>query len=537
MEVPHIFENRPFRAAAIFVGLLVLAMLVTDIFIIGGDAFIFTYHSALNAPFAIIVAISAYAVWRRMSPDSPRRQLWAGLVLGWATWAVAETIWALFSVIGQEVPYPSPADLFWVFGYVPMGIGLLARIRTTPFKPTRSQWFVIWGVSALTVLVTFIFVFIPILQAFDPGLLVESVLNIIYPLADLFLLIVVWWMFFAYEKGDYGFSWRLLTIGFILMTFSDLFFTYADWQGFYYPDMQANLISRLVIDFPYTVSYLVWFLSIYALGILLREERPVVAVERPELVPAYGHILVYTDSEDNVLSVSPTFERIFDVTDVHGKSLAEALSISRQDQDRVFTKLRFASKVTDLPVTIQDRNGVPKQVLLCGLAPINTQREYSGANLVLRFPVAEGAFDFGLSLESRGMVKHVLARSGSQYEAEICQFLLKYYRAYLVVLLQTVTQQGGVAMSAALLDELRGTAVQHGWPLQFNPQTVLEGEYPLEVLRAALPLLLEKAQGFAAGVSDPGKVGASMREVELGLSQAIHDEASRFIRGDAVFSS
>ena len=536
MEVPHIFENRLFRMAAIFVGLLILAMLVIDIFAIGGDAFIFTYHSTLNAPFAIIVTFSAFAAWRRMSLDSPRRRLWGGLVLGWATWAVAETVWALFSVIGQEVPYPSPADLFWVFGYIPMGIGLLSRIRATPFKPTRSQWLVISGVSTLTVLVTFIFVFIPILQAFDPGLLVESVLNIIYPLADLFLLIVVWWMFFAFEKGDYGFSWRLLTIGFILMTFSDLLFTYTDWQGIYYPDMQANLISRLGVDFPYTVSYLVWFLSIFARGILLREERPVVSVDQPELVPAYGHILVYTDSDDKVLSVSPTFQRIFDVTEVQGKSLVEAMAISTPDLDRIFTKLRFASKVTDLPVSVQDRNGVPKQVLLCGLAPINTQREYSGANLVLRIPVTDRTFDFELSQESRGMVKHVLARSGSQYDVQIRQFLLKYYRAYLRMLLQLVTHQGGEAMSGARLDELRATAAQHGWPLHFNNQTVLEGDCSLEILRAALPLLLEKTQGFAAGVTDPGIVGANMREVELGMSQAIHDQASRFIRGDEVFS-
>jgi hypothetical protein len=536
MEVPHIFESRLFRTVAVVVGLFILAMLVIDIFVIGGDAFIFTYHSSLNAPFAIVVTIFAVAAWRRMSLDSPRRRLWSGLVLGWATWAVAETIWALFSAIGQEVPYPSPADLFWVFGYIPMGIGLLARIRATPFKPTRSQWLVIWGVSVLTVLITFVFIFIPIFQAFDPQYLVESVLNIIYPLADLFLLIVVWWMFFAYEKGDYGFSWRLLTIGFILMTFSDLFFTYADWQGIYYPDMQANLISRLVIDFPYTVSYLVWFLSIFALGILLREQRPFVTVEQPEGVPDYGHILVYTDSDDKVLSVSPTFERIFDVTDVQGKSLAEAMSMSNQDQDRIFTKLRFASKVTDLPISVQDRNGVPKQVMMCGLAPINTQREYSGANLVMRLPVTDRSFDSKLSLESRGMVKHVLARSGSQYEAEICGFLKKYYRAYLSVLLQIVTQQGGDAMCEALLNELRDTAAQYGWPLQFNPQTVMEGDCTLEVLRVALPLVLEKAQGFAAGITDTGKVGAAMREVELGLSQAIHDEASRFIRGDEVFS-
>jgi hypothetical protein len=275
MNLPDIFSDRRFKWAAIAVATLILILLIVNIFLIGGDAFVHTFNSIPDAPFAIIVTVFAASVWRQMSTEDQRRRLWGGLVFGWALWALAETIWSLYSIFGQEVPYPSLADLFWVVGYIPMTIGLLDSVRTIPTKLTSSQKTLIWGVSAATILLTLVFVFIPIIQDFDPQNLIVSALDLIYPLGDLLLMSIVWWLFFVYEKGDYGFGWRLLIVGFILTTFSDLVFTYATWEDLYYPDMKATVLSRLFVDFPYTASYLVWFLGLYALHILLREQRPV----------------------------------------------------------------------------------------------------------------------------------------------------------------------------------------------------------------------------------------------------------------------
>jgi hypothetical protein len=272
MVLPQIFSNRQLKTITITIVVFTLVYLIINIFIIGGDFFVFSIDSSVNAPLAIINAITAAVIWRQI--DKQRRTLWAGLVAGWALWALAETIWGVYSILGEEVPYPSPADFFWIIGYIPLAIGLLTRMRTMPVKPNRSQTGLIWVVSVTTVIVTAIYIFIPIIQSFDPQYLLESFINLFYPLADIFLVIIVWRLFFTYERGAYGFIWRLLTLGFILMAFSDFVFTYATWQEIYYPDMKATVLSRLFVDVPYTMSYLLWLIGLFSFRTLLLSSQP-----------------------------------------------------------------------------------------------------------------------------------------------------------------------------------------------------------------------------------------------------------------------
>jgi hypothetical protein len=529
MNLPHIFSNRQFKGMTIAVVIVILVLVTINIFVIGGDLFVYTFNSSLNSPLAIIIAVSAFSVWHLMSTEKHNRFLWSGMLIGWALWALAETIWAVYSILGQEVPYPSLADFFWVIGYIPMGIGLITRIRTMPARPNRSQNMLILGVSATTILITIFFIFMPILQSFDPQRLIESVLNLVYPLADLFLVIIVWRLFFTYEEGDYGFGWRLLTLGFIFMTVSDFIFIYTDWQGLYYPDMTANVISRLVVDVPYTVSYLLFFTGIYALRILMKEEHPIEPGARIRMVRTYGHILIYTRNDNTVIDASPNFNRFFEAVNVKGKSLAETLTISEQDGHAILEKLRKEGRVVDLPLQIRNRSGALQEIRLSGLAVIDPQNVYLGSNLLLRMRVADSSFDDALHQESRSMARYLLEKSGSNNKAEIGQFLSDYYLSYIKSLLNMAFHEGGTVMSQALLDQLLETAIKHNWQMQFNLQTVLDStNYSLEVLREALPVLLETAKRFVSDITDPLIVEARMREVSSRFSETVHRDVARY---------
>ncbi len=529
MHLPHIFSNSHFKRATIAVAIFILILLAINVFLIGGDAFVRSFNSIPDAPLAIIVTLSAASIWRQMTAEKQRRRLWAGLVVGWALWTLAEIIWAFYSILGQEVPYPSLADLFWIVGYIPMGVALLAHIRTVPTKPTLSQNLIIWGVSAATILITSVFVFVPVVQNFDAQRLVESSLDLVYPLADLFLVIIVWRMFFILEKGDYGFGWRLVTIALMLMTFSDLSFAYATSQELYYPNMEANWFSRLVVDVPYTVSYLILFLGIYTLRILQSEQYPIELPAPPRTVPLYGHILIYTKSDNSVIAVSPNFDRLFEANAVNGRSLAEVLTISDQDGHAIFHKLRIEGKVADLPIQIRDRSGALQTIELCGVAILNSREEYSGANILLRVPVEEDrAFDEALSQDGRSMAKYLLNQSGSNYKAEIGQFLLDYYLAHIKALSKLVFHEGGKTMSQSLLNKLLEASTEHNWQMRFNPETVLDGDYSLEVLRKALPILLETAKRYASGVTDPKIVGAQMQSLRMQFDEAVHRDVGLY---------
>lgn len=529
IDLPHIFYNRLFKWVAIVVAIAVFVLVTVNIFGIGDDSFLFMFNNSLDAPLAIIVVISAATIWRLMSTERHNRFLWSGMLMGWGLWAMAETIWTVYSALKQEIAYPSLADIFWALGYFPLGIGLFIRVKTLPTKPNRLQNMLIWGFSAITVLIATIFVIMPVIQDFDPQRLVESILNLFYPLADVFLIIVVWRLFFTYDAGDYGFGWRLLTLGFLFLIIGDLCFTYATWQGLYYPDMKANLISRLVVDVPYTLSYLFWFIGIYALRILLKEEHPIEEAARIRMVRTYGHILIYTDKEDIVIGASPNYDRFFESIHVKRKTLAQVLTISEQDGHAILEKLRAQGRVADLPIQIRNRAGALYEIRLCGLAVINQQQTYLGSNLLLRLRVADAAFDDTLDHESRLMARYVLEQSGSNYKAEIGQFLADYYLSYIKPLINMASHQGGAALSQALLDELRKTANQHNWYMQFNPHTVLDStKYPLEVLREALPVLLETAKQFVSSITDPDIVEIRMREVSSRVSETIHRDVARY---------
>lgn len=539
MKLPQTFSNRQFRWVAVAVAAATLVFVFINIFVVGGDLFLFTFNSSLNSPLAIIVTIAAISVWRSMARQETNRLLWSGIMNGWALWALAETVWLVYSILEQDVPYPSLADLFWILGYIPLGIGLFTRIRTMPVRPNRIQSVMIWTVSAAAILVTIFLIFIPIFQSFDPQRLIESILNFLYPLTDVFLMIIILRLLFTYEEGDYGFGWRLLAIGFVTMTVADLVFTYATWNEIYYPDMQANIISRLGADVPYTVSYLLWFLGIFALRVQLKEERPVEPASRVRVVRTYGHILVYTRQDDTVLDVSPNYAHIFETASAKGKTLAEALAIPVQESQAILDKLHAEGKIVDLPLQIRDSSGALHDVRLSGLAIRDPQKIYSGSNLLLRMRVTDASFDDLLNQESRSMARYLLVQSGSSYQAEIGQFLSDYYLSYIKSLLDLAAHQGGTAASQALLDRLLGTAKKYNWPLQFDLSTVLDSaDYPLEVLREALPVLLETARQFVSAVTDPAVVKARMQEVDSQFSPSVHRDVARYgkAEGDMGFS-
>ena len=117
VKLPHIFSDRQFRIAAIIVASVALIILAINIFLIGGDAFVFSFNSAINAPLAIIITISAASFWHQIGTEKHKRVLWAGILAGWACWALAEIIYAVYSILGQEAPFPSIADFFWMIGY------------------------------------------------------------------------------------------------------------------------------------------------------------------------------------------------------------------------------------------------------------------------------------------------------------------------------------------------------------------------------------------------------------------------------------
>jgi hypothetical protein len=532
MVSTSVTSSQQFKVTALITGLFGIVYVVINAFVIGGDAFVKGLNDNLSVPLALITMAFAYRLWRRAGAGTNGRFLWGNMLAGWVFWAIAEILWAVFAFLGQEVPYPSWADFFWLVGYLPMGIGLFARVRSLPVKLDTRQQTAVWGISLGTLLFTAIFVLQPILQNSDPQRLLENTLNLAYPLVDLLQLIIVLYLFFAYVQGEYGFGWRLLLVGFIFHQLSGLIFAYASTADLYYPDSQANWISTLAVDVPYNVSYLFWLVGFYVMRLQLREYRTFELNILPELVPN-AHILVFTKKDDVIIDVSHNFYRLFPIEDVKGKTLGDVLKLAQQDEYAIREKIRVEKKLIEQPVKVNSLSGASQTVSICGMAIYTPDGEYTGANFLLRAFVEDDSFDKQLTESEKSVVHYFLMHNITNENNEIKLLLLDYYLAQIKSLFNMALSEGGATMSQSLLDELHITAQKYGWQMQFNPQTILDGTlYPVPVLRSALPVLLETAKRFASRITDPGQVEAQLQKLHAQFGEAVLKNVERHERPD-----
>ena len=520
MNLPLIFSYRQFRTASTVAGFLGLLYLILNIFVLGGDEFIRNLNSFIVSPLAILTAVMAARLWRQIGSGRQGRLLWHGMFLGWICWAIAESLWASYSLAGQD-PYPSWADFFFLLGYLPLSVGFMSRILTLPKKPEKAQRFLIWVISLIVISLTAFFLLIPILQAYDPELLLESLLGLFYPLADLLLLLLVLNLLFTYGPGDYGLSWRLILAGFVLVTISDLFFSYADWNGLYYPDSQANLLSRLVVDVLYSTSYVLWTLGIYTFYILLREHQTLKINFQQELA-TNAHIFLFTNRNETVIEVSRNYRHLFPLQSPTGRPLAEALRVPEQEQEIIHNKLIADRKLSDHKISIERPSGKFQDGWLCGLPIINPPNEYLGAILLVR-TFLEDEVDHELSEYQKSILPYLLDKTGSDEKNSIRLLFVEYYLAYLKSLFNLALQAGGASMSQMLLDELQTQAHKNGWGLKFNPQTILDaGMESDDTLDEALPALVETAKQFASRLTDAMTVETEMQKIHSQFNEAIH---------------
>jgi hypothetical protein len=523
MKLPDVLSNRQYNTAVILAGASIIGYLLINLFVVGGDDFVYSLNNNIAIPLAIITTLFAFALWNLVNRGRANRLLWGGLLVGWALWTIAEILWVVYGFLYQDIPYPSPADFFWLIGYIPMGYGLYFRSREIPAKLSRAQGAALWTVSLAIIVITVIFVLIPILQSNDAANRLESILNIVYPLADLFLLIIVMRLIFVYGGGDYSFGWNLLTAGFILHSISNLIFSYASQLDIYYPELEANFISAVAVDALYNISYLLWLLGLYALRLTLRRHKPFESITQLHLVPNTS-ILIFLKSDNTVLDASESIQLVSRAPVKTGITLADLLDIPPEEAQSILEAIQSERKITDWLISIKDRRRVSPEAYLSGIATISPNGEYSGCNLVMRILVEDDySLDEKLSREQKFMVSYLRKITGSTERDQIRKLLLDYHLAYLKQLYNLAFRTGGAQLSQTLMEHLQQIDRERQWQLQFHPETLLtNSDYQLRLLREALPVLLESARRFVSQLTDPVSVETVMQSISSQFGDSVH---------------
>jgi hypothetical protein len=261
--------------------LVCIVLIILNIAIYGRDDYWTTFVSTIFNPlFAFIVTILAVILLRQVLPNARARALWIGLVLGWACWTIAEVMWTYYFINGQEVPYPSLADLFWCVGYIPMCAALGLRLHSSAGRPSRRNQIILILFSLFIVVFTVLAILLPILRANDPSAFVESFLNLFYPLGDVVLIVLALLILFSANRGTFLTSWFWISLGFLLSSFSDLFFSYLNLLDKYYPNGHPTVMGVFVVDLPYTISYLFFMVGLVA---LVQMKNVPVSVNLPQM--------------------------------------------------------------------------------------------------------------------------------------------------------------------------------------------------------------------------------------------------------------
>lgn len=167
----------------------------------------------------------AAAAQRRRGPGA---SAWTLIGVGVGCWGVGELIWQYYSaVLGQDVPYPGWADVFYVGAYPILfaGILLLPHVQSRKWERARLTLDTLAGTVALAA-ITWAFYLKDVLYLDPEAGVLENTINLAYPVGDLILLIGL--MILATRRSQLQFDGRLLVLsaGMLVTAVADMMYVF-----------------------------------------------------------------------------------------------------------------------------------------------------------------------------------------------------------------------------------------------------------------------------------------------------------------------
>lgn len=168
------------------------------------------------------------------SPKKDRLHLvWLLFGLGFLLYLGGELLWAVY-VVGQgiEMPYPSPADAFWLAGYAPIFTGLSIALKRYSRNYVKQDKLILrfsWSFFGAIILLFFAFSYLE--NSNVPPL--ENLLNLTYPVADFLLLAAAFTVILFIKHWELEKTWWYLSAGLLALGAADLIFSHLTWTNSY----------------------------------------------------------------------------------------------------------------------------------------------------------------------------------------------------------------------------------------------------------------------------------------------------------------
>src|SRR4051795_2319858 len=185
---------------------------------------------------AIALAAGVGAFRRSLRHHGKDRRFWVLIGAATTSWALGQLVWTWYeSVLSQEVPFPSPADLGYL-GLAPLAAAAMLALPLAAQSAAGKIRTLFDGlmVAASLLLCSWVLVLQPV---FDAG--VDSLLNVsislAYPVGDVVLMtmVVTTWLRARRAARRLPVSLPFLASGLLAFAVADSGFTYATTLGFY----------------------------------------------------------------------------------------------------------------------------------------------------------------------------------------------------------------------------------------------------------------------------------------------------------------
>lgn len=257
--------SRDLEDRIVQVCVLAAALVVSVLYVLTQSSGDFLYLMSNGLPPILAVAAVSMAVLglgkNRMRTGDRVSRIWLGYAAGITFWFLGEFTWAIYTLwFGIPIPFPSPADGFWLVGYIPLLVAIL--MQAWPLREVFSS-----TKMRLIIAVAFVFAVL-LLIALIPGTYaselgegsVALIVALAYPLLDVILLVVAVPILVLFRRGTFWRPFFFVIFGLMLTTIGDILFTWATLNGVYY-------------DGSYLELFYHWAYLAFAYGFYLRFRR------------------------------------------------------------------------------------------------------------------------------------------------------------------------------------------------------------------------------------------------------------------------
>jgi hypothetical protein len=186
-----------------------------------------------------LLALGAAWSWRSrrfLDADNPVRPAWTLLAAGLACNVLGQAVLARYQLTGQESPFPSAGDIFYVLAYPLVGTALVWFLRAYneagyPMGSRGERATLLVGTVVVCASLAFVVLRPVVLSDLPPA---QKALSAAYPLLDLALLVplaILLRMTSRFRGGSVGTAWMIVLSGFVFMCAGDVLFAYFTALG------------------------------------------------------------------------------------------------------------------------------------------------------------------------------------------------------------------------------------------------------------------------------------------------------------------